>query len=599
MESYHEQGRFYMWLKRSLFAKLLIGMLISVIIPLSLSAMISYKTTSRSMERQVIELNQSTMDSGMDNIKQYLNDLNHISLAFYYDQTLMRYLRSREIVPAHMMATTSQLVNIYNSRPEFRAVRYVSALTGESIVNADIARVGINMVLPSTAIPQSESEVMDNARWYEVNKIGGELSLAFHKPIVDYPRAEVLGMVSIYAGLSEIEKRIRPLTIPAHHQGVQVFLYMQKDMKLLYSSANVPAERAGEGLMPELPGERGSISGKWKGSSGIYIYVRDHYLDLPLTIVKFVPLTVVNESAVQTLNRSLIIQLIAVVFVLVLAAILSYLTIAPVKRLLRSIARVETGNFEIGPSTGRMDEFGVLEHRFQTMVRNLDDLMNREYRNRLELSTARLKMLQAQINPHFLYNTFQSIGTLALRQGSEEVSEKIAELGAILRYSMDLQTETVPLQKEIQHIEHYLSLQMGRFKNKLSYTLSCSPEAMSMHVPKMILQPLVENSIIHGFEKGRGSGTIHIGIETDQQLCIRVMDNGKGMNALMVQRIKQEYAKHQFHTGQDGGIGLINVLTRLRLHYDPGFDWDIQSAPYEATVISLQIPIDSLNQEAN
>ncbi|WP_171654402.1 sensor histidine kinase [Paenibacillus foliorum] len=588
-----------MWLKRSLFAKLLIGMLISVIIPLSLSAMISYKTTSRSMERQVIELNQSTMDSGMDNIKQYLNDLNHISLAFYYDQTLMRYLRSREIVPAHMMATTSQLVNIYNSRPEFRAVRYVSALTGESIVNADIARVGINMVLPSTAIPQSESEVMDNARWYEVNKIGGELSLAFHKPIVDYPRAEVLGMVSIYAGLSEIEKRIRPLTIPAHHQGVQVFLYMQKDMKLLYSSANVPAERAGEGLMPELPGERGSISGKWKGSSGIYIYVRDHYLDLPLTIVKFVPLTVVNESAVQTLNRSLIIQLIAVVFVLVLAAILSYLTIAPVKRLLRSIARVETGNFEIGPSTGRMDEFGVLEHRFQTMVRNLDDLMNREYRNRLELSTARLKMLQAQINPHFLYNTFQSIGTLALRQGSEEVSEKIAELGAILRYSMDLQTETVPLQKEIQHIEHYLSLQMGRFKNKLSYTLSCSPEAMSMHVPKMILQPLVENSIIHGFEKGRGSGTIHIGIETDQQLCIRVMDNGKGMNALMVQRIKQEYAKHQFHTGQDGGIGLINVLTRLRLHYDPGFDWDIQSAPYEATVISLQIPIDSLNQEAN
>lgn len=587
-----------MWLKRSLFAKLLIGMLISVIIPLSLSTVISYKTTSGSMERQLIELNQSTMDSGMDNIKRYLDDLNHISLSFYYDQTLMRYLRSREIVSLHMMATTSKLVNIYNSRPEFRAVRYVNALTGEMIVNADIARVGVNMVLPSTAMPQSENEVMDNAKWYEVNKIGGELSLAFHKPIVDYPRPEVLGMVSIYAGFSEIEKRIRPLTIPAH-QGEYVFLYMQNDMKLLYSSADIPADRAGEGLMPEFPGDRGSVSGKWNGSNGIYIYVRDNYLGLPLTIVKFVPLTVVNESAVQTLNRSLIIQFIAVAFVLVLAAILSYLTIAPVKRLLRSIARVETGNFEIVPSTGRMDELGVLEHRFQTMVRNLDDLMNREYRNRLELSTARLKMLQAQINPHFLYNTLQSIGTLALRQGSEEVSEKIAELGAILRYSMDLQTETVPLQKEIQHIEHYLSLQTGRFKNKLSYTLSCSPEAMSIHVPKMILQPLVENSIIHGFEKGRGSGTIHIGIETDQQLCIRVMDNGKGMNALMVQRIKHEYAKHQFHTGQDGGIGLINVLTRLRLHYDLGFDWDIQSTPYEATVISLQIPINSLNQEAN
>ncbi|WP_165452470.1 sensor histidine kinase [Paenibacillus thalictri] len=588
-----------MWLKKSLFAKLLIGMLISAVIPLSLSIIVSYKTTSRSVERQVIELNQGTMDSGMDNIKRYLNDLNYISVSFYYDQTLMRYLRSREIVPAHTMATTSQLVTIYNSRPEFRAVRYISALTGETIVNADIARVGVNMVLPSISIPRTESETQDYARWYEVNTVGGVPTLAFHKPIVDYPHPEVLGVVSIYAGLAEIERRIRPLTIPVHNEGEYVMLYIKEEMKLLYSSAPEPAAEITNGnLTQELTGVRGSVNGKWNGRSGIYIYVKDQYLDLPLTIVKFVPITAVNESANRTLNRSLVIQFIAVAFVLVLAAILSYRTIAPVKRLLRSIARVETGNFEVVPSTGRMDELGVLEHRFQTMVRNLDDLMNREYRHRLELSTARLKMLQAQINPHFLYNTLQSIGTLALRHGSDEVSDKIAELGAILRYSMDLQTETVPLHKEIQHIEHYLSLQTGRFKNKLSYTLSCSDEAMDIHVPKLILQPLVENSIIHGFEKGRGSGVIHIGIEVDRQLRIRVMDNGKGIEEEILQRIKQEYGERQFHTGQEGGIGLINVLTRLRLHYEQGFEWDIQSVPYEATVISLNIPIDPLTEEA-
>src|SRR5690606_37301992 len=116
---------------------------------------------------------------------------------------------------------------------------------------------------------------------------------------------------------------------------------------------------------------------------------------------------------------------------------------------------------------------------------------------------------QAQINPHFLYNTLQSIGTMALRHGVPEVRDKLAELGAIMRYSMDIKSETVQLKKEIEHIEQYLSLQIGRFKNKLSYTLTCPPEAMCIEVPKMILQPLVENSIVQGLERGTGTGTLH------------------------------------------------------------------------------------------
>ncbi|UUZ81283.1 sensor histidine kinase [Paenibacillus sp. P26] len=422
--------------------------------------------------------------------------------------------------------------------------------------------------------------------------------LAFHKPIIDYPRPDVLGMLSFYVGLDEIKKLIRPLSAANPSEGETIFLYIRDDLKPLHVSGDGPLPEGLDGGRDlKLEGSRGSFSGKWDGRNGVFIYVRDQYMDLPLTMVKFVPAAAVNESANRTLNRSLIIQFIAVAFVLVLAAILSYRTIAPVKRSLRSIARVETGNFELGPATGRTDELGVLEHRFHTMVRNLDDLMNREYRNRLELSTARLKMLQAQINPHFLYNTLQSIGTLALRHGSEEISDKIAELGAILRYSMDLESETVPLQAEIRHIEHYLSLQTGRFKNRLSYTMSCPAEALHVQVPKMILQPLVENSIIHGMEKGKGTGTVHIGIELQtHRLCIRVMDNGKGMEPAVLERIRREYAERQLHSGQERGIGLINVLQRSRLYYDPGFEWDIQSTPYEATVISLRLPLNHISE---
>ncbi|MDF2963424.1 MAG: hypothetical protein K0S39_5159, partial [Paenibacillus sp.] len=276
----------------------------------------------------------------------------------------------------------------------------------------------------------------------------------------------------------------------------------------------------------------------------------------------------------------------------------SFATMAPIKRLLRSIAMVEKGNFDVNLTTGRKDELGVLEIRFQTMIRNIDDLMNREYRNRLELATAQLKMLLAQINPHFLYNTLQSIGTLALRHGSPEINEKITELGAILRYSMDLKTEVVPLQKEVEHIEHYLSLQMGRFKNKLSYTLSSPKETYSIRIPKLILQPIVENCIIHGFEKGGGSGTLHIAIELDHKLLsIRVIDNGKGFDPMRIEQIQQEYGNFQLLSGQEGGIGLINVLHRLRLFYGQNFEWDITSVPFVETVIALQITIDAITKE--
>ena len=584
-----------MWLKKSLFAKLLVGMLISAVIPLSLSIMISYKTTSRSVERQLIELNQNTMDGGMDNIKRYLDELNHISVSFYHDQTLMRYLRSQETPPAQLLFITDKVSGIYNNRPEFRAVRYVSSMTGQTYSKTDLGQLSISIPPTTVTIPKQEEEGWERENAYEVAAIGKDRVLVFHRPLVDYPSTSVLGMLSLYVGMDEIKRLMRPLSVSEPSEGETMFLYIRQDMQLLHATGGEEtAGPAGDerALNISMEGNRGSVNGKWNGRSGVFIYVRDQYMELPLTLVKFIPATAVNESANRTLNRSLIIQFIAVAFVLVLASILSYVTTSPVKRLLRTIAQVETGNFEVKPVKGRIDELGVLEHRFHTMVGNLDDLMNREYRNRLELSTARLKMLQAQINPHFLYNTLQSIGTLALRHGSEEISDKIAELGAILRYSMDFETETVPLQKEIQHIEHYLSLQTGRFKNKLSYTLTCPSDALQVQVPKMILQPLVENSIVHGMEKGKGSETLHIAVErTSEQLCIRVMDNGKGMDAETIGRIRREYAASQLHTGQERGIGLINVLQRLRLQYEPDFDWDLQSIPYEATVITLRIPL--------
>jgi two-component system sensor histidine kinase YesM len=577
------------WFKKSLFAKLMVGVLIATVIPYTMSNVISYITTTKSVEHQFIELNQNSMERSMGDLKRYLHDLNRISVSLYYDETLMSYLRMRELLPIQTLYIDRQVGNLYYQRPEFQAVSFTTSSPQQRFTKLDFSRIGV----PSSDISIINGEIKGYEE-YEVGYVGEERVFVLNRMIVDYPSSKLLGLLSLYVGLSDMKTLIRSLSDPSEDR---VFLYIN-DQDLLYSS-----EYDTDFVLPKnhsenyLLSDRGFYSGELYGQKGIFVYVKEHYLDLPITLIKFLPSASINESANQTLSRSLLIQSIAIVFVLILAAVLSYLMITPVKRLLHNITRVEIGNFELNRTSNRSDELGVLENRFQSMVEKLDELMNREYRNRLELTSAQLKMLQAQINPHFLYNALQSIGTLALRHNAEDVSDKIAELGAIMRYNMDLKKEIVTVKSEVDHIEQYLSLQTGRFKSRLSYTLNCSKDALEVRVPKMILQPLVENCIIHGIEKGTGSGTLHISIEMNPELCIRVIDNGRGIEAAVRENLISKYSEFQIHSGQEGGIGLINVLHRMRLFFGQGFDWDIQSIPYQTTIIELRVTADCLTKE--
>ncbi|MEK8128249.1 histidine kinase [Paenibacillus filicis] len=573
-----------MWIKQSLFAKLLIGMLLASVIPFSLSNIVSYHSTSQGMEQKTIELNQKTMSLGMDQVKRYLQELTLDSVGYYQDNELMSNLRKTEVSPLLVVQIREQLNKLYGSRSEMRAVRYINGKINQAFTLQDNVELGAKLSFSDIAVPAVKSQ-WDETKEFEVTQIGKEKVLAMHRMLIDYPAPTVLGVTSLYVGLDKLASLMRPLSEP--EKGEVIFLYIRDENRLLYTSgleqSVVDLDQQG------FTSASGSLSGEFNGRQGIFIYQKEQYKELPLLMVKFVPRETINESANQMLNRVLVIQLLAIAFVIVLAATLSFITIAPIKRLLRMIGQVETGNYKMEPVPRHTDELGVLEQRFQTMIRNLDELVIKEYRSRLEISTARLKMLQAQINPHFLYNTLQSIGTLALRNGVVEISDRLTELGSILRYSMDLKTENVPLHREIRHVEDYLSLQKGRFKHKLSYSISCPPQAMDLLVPKMILQPLVENSIVHGIEKGKGTGTLHIGIElVEQKLTIRVIDNGKGVEPEAILQMRAEYASAQPYR-KDEGIGLMNVLYRLRLYYGSGFEWELESTPYASTVISLGI----------
>ncbi|TDF92543.1 sensor histidine kinase [Paenibacillus piri] len=576
--------------KRSLFVKLLVWMLLATAIPFLSSNLIAYRSTSATLQSNMIEMNRNTMNIGMENMKKYLQELNQLSVSWYYDQNLIGNLWLDKPNFDQDNYIDRQLAYLYYSRPDIRLVNFYSGMSGQKYVKFNYSVLNNPQQLH---LPPERKEQWNSVPGYEMNSFNGSRFLTIHKKVIDYPKPNVLGLLSMYFSTDEIERLCRQLFNPAHET---VFMYMNADRQLMYASSGAAESLSVQHLKKPDPdkgaGQQEYVFGEYNGKQGVFIIVNDRFNETPLTMVKFIPSDFINQAAKQTLDRSLVIQFIALAFILLFTFALSFSTIAPIKRLIRNMTRVEIGQFDVEQFKTREDEIGILELRFQTMVRNLKDMIIREYEQRIELSTAQLKMLQAQINPHFLYNTLQSIGTIALRHRVEEISDKISQLGAILRYSMDLDTETVYLQKEIEHIEHYLSLQENRFKHKLSYTINCEPEALKVMVPKMILQPLVENSIIHGIESGTGTGAIYLDIAKVQDtLHLCISDNGKGMDYNEIEQVSLRFNEPNIHRQDEGGIGLINVLQRLRLKYGDRFSWEISSTPYEKTAIRFIIPI--------
>ena len=154
------------------------------------------------------------------------------------------------------------------------------------------------------------------------------------------------------------------------------------------------------------------------------------------------------------------------------------------------------------------DEMGYLGARFNEMIGKINRLINREYKLEIENKTNQLKVLQSQINPHFLYNALQSIGTIALKNNVPQIYSLINHLSKIMRYSMNMDQDVVPLANELNYIEAYLLLQKERFGDQLDYKINATEEVKPVLIPKMVIQPIIENYFKHGFDDRYGVGAI-------------------------------------------------------------------------------------------
>ncbi len=310
-------------------------------------------------------------------------------------------------------------------------------------------------------------------------------------------------------------------------------------------------------------------------------------------IISVTPESSINQRTNQLLRLNVIITLIAFIIFSFLI-ILLYLTIyRPINRLTVSMKKVESGDFSVKISETSKDEIGQLCFNFNNMVYKINKLIDNEYKTEILRKDAEFKALQAQINPHFLYNTLQLISSIAVVKKVPEINEASKSLGYMLRYSIKTKGDFVPFEQELDHVKSYISIQKTRMEDKVTVNITVNDSVFEYGIMKLVIQPFVENAFIHGIEKIKGKGLIELSVKLHgEYILIKIKDNGIGMDKEKLEFLKQSLnnEKEQPQTGGGMNIGIHNANSRLKLFYGSRYTLTLESCLGSGTEISVEVP---------
>ncbi|HET6452222.1 MAG TPA: sensor histidine kinase [Spirochaetia bacterium] len=262
----------------------------------------------------------------------------------------------------------------------------------------------------------------------------------------------------------------------------------------------------------------------------------------------------------------------------------------PIESLRRSMQAVESGNFEIDITVNARNEVYQLARDCDIAVKKVRDLIEQNRREQELKRGLELRALQAQINPHFLYNTLDSIIWMIELGEADRAIDMTSSLARFFRIGISRGEETISVRTEIEYVQTYLEIQKQRYKDKLTYEIAFSPELYDHQILKLLIQPLVENAIYHGIKNLEGPGSIRItGEREGDSMVIRIRDNGVGMEADQLAALRGGLIE----PGPANGVGVRNVLERIHVYFGLDYGLGFESSPGAGTVATLRIPLTS------
>ncbi|PLS03733.1 cache domain-containing sensor histidine kinase [Neobacillus cucumis] len=567
-----------------------------ILVIITIIGFVSYDKFSNTLEENAKEYNLQLTKQVKENVDYYIRYMDDISSIVQNDPSFQQYFSSNENGSfIEKGEQENKLIDLFNS--------FINARN--DIVS--IFAFGYNgQILKSNPKLKIKDDIkIENQDWYLAAKEShGEpvVSSSHVQAFVDDPhwvvslskelkstdshaRKGILLIDLNYKIISEICKKVQ--------LGSKGYIFiMDKQGNIVYHPQQqmIYSRLKTEMITQVLNAKGKSFVIDHDGERKLYTITTSH-----LTGWKVVSVTNVNDMIMdgkKTKKFFMMMIVISLLLSLLIAIVISSRISRPIRKLELSMKEVEMGNFDIELDFSYNHEVGRLSSSFNMMTRKIKELMQQVVEEQKALRKSEIKALQSQINPHFLYNTLDSIIWMAESDQNEEVIDMTSSLAKLFRISLNKGNETVSISGEIEHVKNYLLIQKMRYRNKLDFIIDVDPAIMSYQTIKLILQPLVENAIYHGIKNKTGKGLIRIlGKEVEGKVLLQVIDNGVGMDS---SKIKNIYSDEYRENSKGNGVGVKNVHERLQIYYGQDFGVSFQSEVNQGTTVSIWIPVVTL-----
>lgn len=601
--------------RNSIRTRLMALVLLASVIPSGISVTFSYLYTKQSVTEQSVKQNTKLLMLGEANLSSYFSGMNQRVMSLYsginvpgsFFTTLLTAKNPDTVpegstLPDTRAIISTQMYNLFLSdRNTFQIHLYIRAARQSNLLLGGLFRRETNddyfpadhpsgTYKPFIGVTHLDHQYGVKSGFPNL-KPGTVPVFTAHFPIYRTPSDDVLADLSIDFQLKELEGIVRSM----YNSDTERLYILNEQGQALFASDPDWIGKALTTGWSQLPEEADSGHFTWKkdGFEGIVMY---RQITSPLfkgSIIKLVPYGDLYSDARTITRFNTGIGVLFLILGGISAVLISVGFTRPIKKLISFTQKVQIGQLDAHMDAEREDEFGLLTRKITGMTRTINDLIVKEYKLELANKTNQLKALQAQVNPHFLYNALQSIASLSLRYNAPKIYDLIYSLGSMMRYSMNTERTQVPLRDELEHVQNYVILQTERFgEDNLRLEIDAEESVLEIAVPKMILQPLVENIFKHGFADGIREGVISIRCwrRDDGSLQLVVKDNGKGIAAERLEEITaglQNSGRTELEQ-----IGLYNVLARLQLQMSSRAELQLWSDAGGGVTVVLNIPLE-------
>ncbi|WP_270165270.1 sensor histidine kinase [Paenibacillus sp. SYP-B4298] len=569
--------------RRTIRSRLIFIMVCIAVIPAITVTWLAAGNTRRALEQEVIQSNLSRIAWAGEAVGSHLTQLNNLIYTLMISPAFGEYTAGEDGQSLSAQFTAQR--NLINTAT---AIYYSSH---SSLVEIELYFKEKNRLLTVSERDNIQSPPSEPAVWRELVKRNADYLIQ--------SRPGVPEEFTLTRSLNKFENKSRFGSISLKVK----WRMMDNGLDLLRSESEAGVfllDEAGQVMYQPTSGSLPELQGLHLKQSGAgYERLPDYYLfyyqpdGWGLTVVKALPVSYIDQSVATTQKYGLIVGVVSAASAALLAALLAYTVSRPIIRLARSMRGMNWLREEEGPSPNRYDEIGLLELRFHTMSSRIREHIRNEYSINLEKQTAQLKALQAQINPHFLQNTLQLIGSMSFSKAPSDIYRIIQSLSEMFRYVIREPDELATIRMELKHLSNYMHIQGQRYSNKLSYEVEEAGEYADCLLPKLSLQPIVENAFMHGFDRKKGNWELRVQLVPNEEgLCIRITDNGLGMSAARLDEVRARVGSPSGLLWTSGSsIGLYNVAARIRLHFGGAYGLTIDSSLGAGTTVSIYIPI--------